>query len=41
VHHHLLAAHSTTPTIAHWEKDKPVLVIGAEDGFFYTLPLER
>jgi hypothetical protein len=40
VHHHLLAAHSITPTIAHWD-ERQVLVIGAEDGFFYYLPLER
>ncbi|WP_228693509.1 VCBS repeat-containing protein [Lunatimonas sp.] len=38
VHHHLLAAHSTTPTIAQWE-DKRYLVIGAEDGYFYYLPV--
>ena len=40
VHTQILAAHSTTPTIAHWE-GKPVLVIGAEDGFFYSLPIAR
>jgi hypothetical protein len=40
VHTQLLAAHSTTPTIAHWPGSAvPVLVIGAEDGFFYSLPL--
>lgn len=40
VHSHLLAAHSTTPTIARWPAAPgPVLVIGAEDGFFYSLPL--
>ena len=39
VHTHLLAAHSTTPTIAHWgPAASPVLVIGAEDGFLYSLP---
>ena len=37
VHRHLLAAHSTTPTFARWNGDAPVLVIGAEDGFFYHL----
>ncbi len=37
VHHHLLAAHSTTPTLARWYGKAPVLVIGAEDGFFYHL----
>jgi hypothetical protein len=36
VHHHPLAAHSTTPTIATWE-GKRYLLIGAEDGFFYYL----
>jgi hypothetical protein len=42
VHSHLLAAHSTTPTIAHWPGHAgPVLVIGAEDGFFYSLPLSQ
>lgn len=35
-----LAAHSTTPTIARWG-DRTVLVIGAEDGHFYSLPLNR
>ena len=37
VHDLLLAAHSTTPTIAQWE-GKRYLVIGAEDGYFYYLP---
>lgn len=37
VHRHLLAAHSTTPTLARWNGQPPVLVIGAEDGFFYHL----
>lgn len=32
----LLAAHSTTPTIANWE-GKSYLVVGAEDGFFYYM----
>lgn len=42
VHSHLLAAHSTTPTVARWPAAKgPVLVIGAEDGFFYSLPLSQ
>ncbi|MEN9403222.1 MAG: hypothetical protein RL091_1925 [Verrucomicrobiota bacterium] len=42
VHTQRLAAHSTTPTIAHWPGvTTPVLVIGAEDGFFYSLPLDR
>lgn len=42
VHTHLLAAHSTTPTIARWPGHAgPVLVIGAEDGFFYSLPLSQ
>lgn len=34
-----LAAHSTTPTIAQWGK-QTVLIIGAEDGHFYTLFLK-
>ncbi|MCF3649793.1 FG-GAP repeat domain-containing protein [Synoicihabitans lomoniglobus] len=34
-----LAAHSTTPTVAHWG-DREVLVIGAEDGHFYSLSLQ-
>lgn len=34
-----LAPHSTTPTIAQW-RDRKVLVIGAEDGHFYSLPLQ-
>jgi hypothetical protein len=34
-----LAAHSTTPTVAQWGENR-VLVIGAEDGHFYSLPLE-
>ncbi len=34
-----LAAHSTTPTVAQWG-DRRYLVIGAEDGHFYSLPLE-
>jgi hypothetical protein len=42
VHTHVLAAHSTTPTIARWPGHAgPVLVIGAEDGFLYSLPLSR
>jgi len=42
VHHHRLAAHSTTPTIARWSpKGEPHLLIGAEDGFIYVLPLSR
>jgi hypothetical protein len=42
VHSHLLASHSTTPTIARWPTHQhPVLVIGAEDGFLYSLPLDR
>lgn len=42
VHTHLLASHSTTPTIARWPgHEHPVLVIGAEDGFLYSLPLDR
>jgi hypothetical protein len=42
VHTHLLASHSTTPTIARWPGyAHPVLVIGAEDGFLYSLPLDR
>jgi hypothetical protein len=42
VHTHQLAAHSTTPTIARWPgHDAPVLVIGAEDGFLYTLPITK
>lgn len=42
VHSHLLAAHSTTPTVARWpDAPGPVLVIGAEDGFFYSLPLSQ
>lgn len=40
VHRHLLAAHSTTPTIARWSDGEPHLVIGAEDGFFYQLPIK-
>jgi hypothetical protein len=40
VHSHTLAAHSTTPTVARWPgMPGPVLVIGAEDGYLYTLPL--
>lgn len=38
VHHHLLAAHNTTPTIATWNGKKHLL-IGAEDGLFYYLPV--
>lgn len=34
-----LAAHSTTPAIAQWG-DRRVLVIGAEDGHFYSLPVQ-
>tara|TARA_B110000305_G_scaffold115759_1_gene130018 strand:- start:3978 stop:5990 length:2013 start_codon:yes stop_codon:yes gene_type:complete len=34
-----LAAHSTTPTVAQWE-EQSVLIIGAEDGHFYALPLQ-
>ena len=34
-----LAAHSTTPTVALWG-DHRVLVIGAEDGHIYSLPLK-
>jgi len=34
----LLAAHSTTPTIATWD-DKSYLLVGAEDGFFYYMPV--
>jgi hypothetical protein len=42
VHSHLLAAHSTTPTIARWPGSTgPTLVIGAEDGFLYTLQPAR
>lgn len=42
VHPHPLASHSTTPTIAQWPAPSgPTLLIGAEDGFFYTLPLNR
>lgn len=42
VHTRLLAAHSTTPTIARWPgAPGPVLVIGAEDGYFYSLPLTK
>jgi hypothetical protein len=42
VHTHRLASHSTTPTIARWPgHEHPVLVIGAEDGFLYSLPLDR
>jgi hypothetical protein len=42
VHTHLLASHSTTPTIARWPgRKQPLLVIGAEDGFLYSLPLDR
>jgi hypothetical protein len=40
VHRHLLAAHSTTPTLARWNGKAAVLVIGAEDGFFYHLTNE-
>ncbi|WP_209328757.1 FG-GAP repeat domain-containing protein [Lunatimonas salinarum] len=38
VHHKLLAAHSTTPTIAQWAGNR-YLIIGAEDGYFYYLPV--
>jgi hypothetical protein len=41
VHSEQLAAHSTTPTIATWSSGETTLVIGAEDGFFYLLPLNR
>ena len=42
VHPQLLAAHSTTPTVAHWRGEPgPTLVIGAEDGYFYSLPLPQ
>jgi len=34
-----LAAHSTTPTVAQWG-DRSVLIIGAEDGHFYSLTLQ-
>lgn len=41
VHDRQLAAHSTTPTVARSPGQAPALVIGAEDGFFYTLPLSQ
>lgn len=31
-----LAGHTTSPTLVHWEKkEKPDLLLGAEDGYFY------
>lgn len=34
-----LAAHSTTPTVAQWG-ERTVLIVGAEDGFFYSMSLQ-
>ncbi|MBC8182923.1 VCBS repeat-containing protein [candidate division KSB1 bacterium] len=41
---HLLAGHTTSPTIVDWDKNNiPDLLIGAEDGFFYFMknPLNK
>lgn len=39
VHSHIIAGHTTSPTVVDWNKDqKPDLIIGAEDGHFYYLP---
>ncbi len=36
---HILAGHTTSPTIARWADDAPIeLLIGAEDGRIYRLP---
>lgn len=38
VSNHILAGHSTSPTVVDWDKNKiPDLLIGAEDGQFYFL----
>ncbi|TKJ33321.1 MAG: hypothetical protein CEE38_20965 [Planctomycetes bacterium B3_Pla] len=35
---HILAGHTTSPTIVDWDKDGvPDLLVGAEDGFFYHI----
>lgn len=35
---HILAGHTTSPTIVDWNKDGvPDLLVGAEDGFFYCM----
>jgi hypothetical protein len=39
---HILAGHTTSPTVVDWDKNNvPDLVIGAEDGFLYHLPNPR
>ena len=38
VSEHILAGHTTSPTIVDWDKNGiPDLLIGAEDGYFYYL----
>ncbi|MEW4453001.1 sulfatase-like hydrolase/transferase [Bremerella sp. JC817] len=38
VHSHRLAGHTTSPTIVNWNNDdRPDLLVGAEDGHFYTI----
>ncbi|MEZ0263655.1 MAG: exo-alpha-sialidase, partial [Phycisphaerae bacterium] len=35
----ILAGHDTSPTVVDWDKDGvPDLVVGGEDGYFYTMP---
>jgi hypothetical protein len=34
----IMAGHSTTPTMVHWNDPRGDLLFGAEDGFFYFLP---
>jgi len=39
---HILAGHTTSPTIVDWNKDGiPDLLVGAEDGFFYYMKNPR
>ena len=38
VHNRILAGHTTSPTVVDWDKDDiPDLLVGAEDGFFYSI----
>ncbi|MHC4496303.1 MAG: hypothetical protein ACYSYM_10830, partial [Planctomycetota bacterium] len=38
VDNHILAGHTTSPTIVDWDKDGvPDLLVGAEDGLFYYM----
>jgi hypothetical protein len=38
----ILAGHTTSPTVVDWDKDGiPDLLVGAEDGFLYSLPNPR